>query len=118
MSDAPEARIPERCAPCRAGDPPLEESLARAYLAQLPSWSRREETLVRSFELADFRAALRWLNRMAMLAEELDHHPDLRLHDYRRVEVVCWTHAVGGLALPDFVLARRIDALAADEGLS
>ena len=111
-------RIPERCAPCRAGDPPLEESLVVGYCEQLPAWEVVDGALQRSFTLSDFRAALRWLNRIGMLAEELDHHPDLRLHGYRHLEVRCWTHVVEGLALPDFVLARRIDELATEEGLA
>ena len=74
-------------------------------------WSMEKARLRRSFELSDFRAALRWVNRVGMLAEEEGHHPDFHLTGWNGVELVLWTHAIGGLHANDFVLARKIDAL-------
>jgi len=67
--------------------------------------------------MKDFRAALAWVNRVGMLAEEEGHHPDFHIRSWNQVELVLWTHAVGGLSVNDFVLARKIDALATKDGL-
>ena len=81
----------------------------------MPDWvlvgAGEEGRLRRSFELPDFRAALAWVNRVGMLAEEEQHHPDIHVTGWNRVEFVLWTHAVGGLHDNDFVLARAIDRL-------
>ena len=56
-------------------------------------------------------AAVDYINALAVLAEAETHHPDVHLTNYRDVRVVLSTHAVGGLTLPDFILAAKIDAL-------
>ena len=83
----------------------LRNPADRAFSAFLYMRSRMYEPL------DDFRAALRWVNRVGMLAEEEGHHPDLHLTRWNRVELVLWTHAVDGLSENDFVLAKKIDAL-------
>jgi 4a-hydroxytetrahydrobiopterin dehydratase len=103
--------LPERCVPCRKGAPALSPAEARARLPHVPDWTLGEGRLQRRFELADFRRALAWVNRVGMLAEEEGHHPDIHLTGWNRVELVLWTHAVGGLHENDFVLARKIDGL-------
>ena len=50
---------------------------------------------------------------MSVLAESEGHHPDLHLTSWRNVEVELSTHAIGGLSLPDFVLAAKIDLIEA-----
>ena len=90
----------------------------RAYLADVPQWSHDPPRIRRNFRLKDFRAALAWVNRVGMLAEEEGHHPDFHLTGWNRVELVLWTHAIGGLSLNDFVLARKIDALAKKDGIA
>ena len=52
---------------------------------------------------------LKFFQRVAQIAEEEDHHPDLHLAGYRNVTVEIWTHAVGGLTENDFILAAKID---------
>jgi 4a-hydroxytetrahydrobiopterin dehydratase len=84
---------------------------ARALHAHVPAWTLDFPRLSRTFQLADFRAALAWANRVGMLAEEEQHHPDFHLTGWNRLELELWTHAVGGLSENDFVLARKIDAL-------
>jgi len=89
----------------------LDPDAARARAALVPAWSLDSARLRRAFACRDFRAALAWVNRVGMLAEEEGHHPDFHLTGWNRVELVLWTHAVGGLHDNDFVLARRIDEL-------
>ena len=52
-----------------------------------------------------------------MLAEETNHHPDFHLTGWNRLELVLFTHSIGALSREDFVMAGRIDALAAKDGL-
>lgn len=105
------SRLPERCVPCARGTPPLSRARAEKLHALVPAWTLDFPRLRRSFALADFRAALAWMNRVGMLAEEEGHHPDFHLTGWNRLELVLWTHAVDGLSENDFVLARRIDEL-------
>jgi 4a-hydroxytetrahydrobiopterin dehydratase len=103
--------LPERCVPCDKGAVPLDAEAARAHHAEVPEWTLDFPRLRRTFRCKDFRAALQWVNRVGMLAEEQGHHPDFHLTGWNQVELVLWTHAVGGLHANDFVLAREIDAL-------
>jgi 4a-hydroxytetrahydrobiopterin dehydratase len=105
-----------RCLPCEGGVPKLLKREIEAMKKEVPGWEVREERLYRSFELRDFLQAMAFINQMAELAEEEGHHPDFRLHDYRKVEVVLWTHALGGLSENDFILAAKIEALPAARG--
>ena len=56
-------------------------------------------------------AAVRLIDRIAGIAEAEDHHPDLRLTSYRKLEVALATHAIGGLSENDFILAAKIEEL-------
>ncbi len=90
---------------------PLSAEQANAWMAHVPDWTLDGERLRRHFELADFRAALAWTNRVGMLAEQEGHHPDFHIRSWNRVELELYTHAIGGLHANDFVLASKIDAL-------
>jgi 4a-hydroxytetrahydrobiopterin dehydratase len=62
---------------------------------------------------------MRFVKRVADLAEAEGHHPDFTVHDWNLVDVSTWTHAIGGLSENDFILAGKIDRLpreAAPEG--
>jgi 4a-hydroxytetrahydrobiopterin dehydratase len=107
----PPTPLPEHCVPCTRGTPAIDESAARERHAHVPAWTLDYPRLRRAFRLPDFRAALAWVNRVGMLAEEEQHHPDFHLTGWNQVELVLWTHAAGGLHDNDFVLARRIDEL-------
>ena len=103
--------LPAHCEPCTGETPALTRAKAEASLAHVPAWTLDHPRLRRTFTLPDFRAALAWMNRVGMLAEEEQHHPDFHLTGWNKLELVLWTHAVDGLSLNDFVLARRIDEL-------
>ncbi len=105
------SELPVHCVPCRRGAAALERGSAEALVRLVPDWTLEFPRLRRSFRLKDFRQALAWVNRVGMLAEEEQHHPDFHLTGWNQVELVLWTHAVGGLHDNDFVLARRIDEL-------
>ena len=106
--------LPTKCVPCEGGVEPLALAEAKEKLALLDGWTLNETTpptIERAFELADFRRALAWVNRVGMLAEEEGHHPDLHVESWNRVRIVLYTHAIGGLHDNDFVVARKVDGL-------
>ena len=82
-------------------------------LAALPYWSRDESSggIVRDMEFPTFADAIAFINRVAVIADEQDHHPDIDIR-YRRLKVVLVSHDVGGLSNRDFQMARMIDELA------
>lgn len=100
------------CVPCRGGIPPLTEEKAREYAAATPGWTLAENgtRLFRRFEFLDFKAAMEFVNRVADLAEQEGHHPDIAIH-WNKVELTLWTHKIGGLHENDFILAAKIDRL-------
>lgn len=54
---------------------------------------------------------MKFFNALSVIAEEEGHHPDISLTNYREVAVDLTTHAVGGLTMPDLVLAAKLDAI-------
>ncbi len=99
-----------RCEPCADGTPPVTGTRLALLRQQVPAWEIRDGRLGRTFELADFRAAMAFLERVADVAEAEGHHPDFCVH-YRVIDFSLWTHSIGGLSENDFILAAKIDAL-------
>ncbi len=102
----------KHCVPCRGGIPPLEESEVRRLLSNVPDWKLEERgtRLVRRFEFQDFKKAIEFVNRVAEVAEEEGHHPDIAIH-WNKVDLVLRTPKIGGLHENDFILAAKIDRL-------
>ena len=61
--------------------------------------------------MKNFKAGIDFLRRVADLAEDEGHHPEIHLTGFRHVWIEIWTHAVGGLTENDFILAAKIDLL-------
>ncbi|GAB6167169.1 4a-hydroxytetrahydrobiopterin dehydratase [Thermostilla marina] len=108
-----ESLLTKKCVPCEGGVPRLSPAEAREQLARLQGWELdAEATRIRKRWVAeDFAAAVEFLNRLAAVAEDEGHHPDLHLERYRHVTIELWTHAIGGLSLNDFIVAAKIDRL-------
>jgi 4a-hydroxytetrahydrobiopterin dehydratase len=73
-------------------------------------WSEVDGALEREFRFGDFRAAVDFVNRVAELAEEANHHPDITI-SYNHVTLRWWTHTAGGVTERDGELAERSSAL-------
>ena len=71
--------------------------------------------LVGAYSTADFASAVRLLDAVAIVADELNHHPDVRL-GWGRAEFELSSHDVGGVTSRDLALARRISEIAAEHG--
>jgi 4a-hydroxytetrahydrobiopterin dehydratase len=115
MVDDMENLASKSCVPCRGGIPPLSEAEAARHLAGTPGWrlEQRSTRLERRYEFEDFVAAMKFVNRVADLAEEQGHHPDIAIH-WNTVDLLLWTHKIGGLHENDFILAAKIDRLLDD----
>ncbi|MBZ2185742.1 MAG: 4a-hydroxytetrahydrobiopterin dehydratase [Bryobacter sp.] len=88
----------------------LNASQLAAEMACFPLWSLSPEgKLSREFRFLDFTAAFAFLTAVAIEAEKLNHHPEIR-NVYNRVSLELTTHDAGGLTALDFTLAARIEA--------
>jgi 4a-hydroxytetrahydrobiopterin dehydratase len=81
-------------------------------LAALNGWSRRGDALVKAFNFPRFADGIAFVNRVARIADDMDHHPDIDIR-YTRVTITLSTHDAGGVTKTDFTLAERIEADAA-----
>jgi 4a-hydroxytetrahydrobiopterin dehydratase len=89
----------------------MVEKLDETTLAtKLPDWQLEGEHLKRSFRFKDFNEAWGFMNRVALLAETQDHHPEW-FNVYNKVDIALTTHDAGGLSARDVRLAKAIDAL-------
>jgi 4a-hydroxytetrahydrobiopterin dehydratase len=103
----------QHCEPCEKGTPPLPEEEAAVLASEVPDWDRDgNQTLRREFSFPNFRDAFGFVARAALVAEAEGHHPDIEL-GWGRAAFLLTTHAASGLTKNDFVMAARIDALAA-----
>ncbi len=87
----------------------LSDDEIRQRLSSLAGWERLGEALAKQFSFPDFKAAMAFANRVAAIAEELNHHPDI-LVQYDTVTLTLSSHDAGGITERDFRLAQRIDA--------
>ena len=93
--------------------PQLTDAERIAALADLPGWILREDkaAISRDFEFRDFSEAFAFMTRVALLAEQQDHHPEWS-NVYRRVHITLTTHAADGLSARDIRMAKAIDEIA------
>jgi len=103
----------KRCVPCEGGVEKYTRAQAESQLGRLPGWRLTEDGLRirKDWVVRNFPAGIDFFNRVAQLAEEEGHHPDLHLEGYRNVWIELWTHAIGGLSENDFILAAKTDEL-------
>ena len=101
------------CIPCKGGVPPLVGEALREISSELGNdWQVVDEHhLEKSYRFENFRDALAFTNRVAELAESVNHHPDIEL-SWGRVKLTIWTHTIEGLSQADFVWAAKADRLA------
>ncbi len=79
-------------------------------VSALPAWKIESGELTRTFRFDDFSGSLRFVNRVAELAEKAGHHPDVDIR-YNKVRLGLATHDAGGLTAKDFDLAAQVDKL-------
>jgi len=78
-------------------------------LGSLAGWSRRGETLVKTYAFDKFAHGIAFVDRVALAADEMDHHPDIDIR-YTKVTMTLSTHDAGGVTQSDLKLAEKIEA--------
>ncbi len=79
-------------------------------LASVPDWKKKSATITRIYQFKDFPAAIKFVDKLARVAEKAWHHPDIDIR-WNKVMLVLSTHDAGGLTRKDFNLAKQFDAL-------
>jgi len=88
----------------------LSEAAIQEQLTTLPTWQVAGTELVKEFRFTSYMAGIDFVRRVAVLAEALNHHPDL-IVGWRKVTVRLSTHSTGGLTGLDFALAGQLAAV-------
>jgi 4a-hydroxytetrahydrobiopterin dehydratase len=109
--------LERKCTPCRGGVPPLTPEEAESYRREAPEWELLDGAtrIERTYRLKNFAEAFRLVERAAALAEEEGHHPDIRF-GWGYVTVSLRTKKIKGLHENDFIMAAKIDRMAAQAG--
>lgn len=105
--------IPGACTPCTGATPRATQEEVVAWCQEVPEWlhDRDAERISRRFRCKNYVDAMAFLNDITPIAEREGHHPDHALSRYREVTIILSTHAIQGLSVNDFVLAKLIDEL-------
>jgi 4a-hydroxytetrahydrobiopterin dehydratase len=100
----------KKCIPCEGNVPPLTLEEAQKLLKEVDDWMLLDEgrLIAKSFRFKNFQETMAFVNKVAAVAEEEGHHPDMTV-SYNNVAVELMTHAIGGLSENDFILAAKID---------
>ena len=106
----------KHCKPCEGGVTPLDKVTAGKMLEQTPNWSLDDDgkELSRTYRFKNYYQTISFVNALAWIAHQEDHHPDLEV-GYNRCLVRYSTHAIGGLSENDFICAAKINALLSDK---
>jgi len=113
MNPAVNKLLEQRCRHYSEDESPLNLSEIEEYRRDTPEWQfcATENELSRTYHFDNYTNTIAFVNTVAKVAEEQDHHPDMEVN-YNRCKVSFCTHTVHGVTLNDFVCAANIDALA------
>lgn len=89
----------------------LSEVEIQERLKDVPFWRQSGNAIVREFVATDFVSAIGFVNAVAIIAEAMDHHPDILIYGWNKIRITTSTHDRGGLTKLDFELAKKIDNL-------
>lgn len=102
----------KHCLPCEGGIPPLKKEVIAEHLQKLKHWKLSEDgkKIIRYFHFSNFYQTMAFVNAIAWIANQENHHPDLEVgYNYCRVHFS--THAINDLTENDFICAAKIEAL-------
>ena len=86
--------------------PALTAKQVSLRLKTIPNWSKRAQTIHRTFKFGGFLKGIDFVNRIARLAQKMNHHPDVNIR-FDKVALRLTTHDAGGITEKDFLLARQ-----------
>lgn len=104
----------KKCLPCEDASYLLSNQDEDKYYEELDNWQldrTNVHKISKEFKLANFMKVIAFVNKIAKLAEEEGHHPNLYIHDYKKLTCELYTHAIGGLSINDFIVASKIDRM-------
>ncbi len=101
-----------KCIPCDLGTKPLEIQKSEELLSKINRWSLIENKFIEKIiDFKDFSDAMSFVEKVAKIAEEEGHHPNISIFDYNKVKITLTTFNIGGLSENDFIMASKIDAI-------
>jgi len=102
----------KNCEPCKHGGNPLPANEIKDYLECIKNWFLIEGNtkIKKEFKFKDFKTALNFTNNIGNMAEQQGHHPDIKL-GYGYVNIIWYTHTIGGLHDNDFICASKTDQI-------
>lgn len=102
----------KHCTPCIDGGEPFTPEEVHVYLLDLQGWQSDSDSkkISKEFKFKNFIEAIRFVEKVADIAEAEGHHPDIGIH-YNKVTLTNYTHKIGGLSENDFILAFKIDKI-------
>jgi len=99
-----------QCRPLAQGTPSLSSAEVEALLRDFPGWTMRQGTISKDFAFPDYHHTLAFVNTVAWIAHQQDHHPELNVcYDHCRVSFN--THSIGGISENDFICAAKVEGL-------
>ena len=106
--------INKKCEACRIDAPKVTDEEIPSLISQIPLWDIIEENNIKKltclFKFSDYEQSLVFTNKVATLADEEDHHPQITL-EWGKVKVIWWSHKINGLHQNDFICAAKTDRL-------
>ena len=106
--------INKKCEACRIDAPKVTDEEIPSLISQIPLWDIIEENNIKKltclFKFSDYEQSLVFTNKVATLADEEDHHPQITL-EWGKVKVIWWSHKIQGLHQNDFICAAKTDRL-------
>lgn len=101
-----------RCVGCEGGIPALSRDEVQKLMPEIPKWKVSEDhkSITRDFAFKNFYLTMAFVNAVAWIANQENHHPDLEI-GYNYCHIKFFTHAVNGLTKNDFICAAKIDKI-------
>jgi len=98
----------------RTANDKLDPAQIKEHLQSVPGWSHNatKMQIEKKYVRKNFLDAAAFINQIAQVAEQHDHHPDILLSDYKNVTVMFSTHSAGGITQTDFDMAVAVEKLA------
>ncbi|MGQ1787259.1 MULTISPECIES: 4a-hydroxytetrahydrobiopterin dehydratase [unclassified Saccharicrinis] len=102
----------KHCLPCKEGSKPFDKEQILRYIKKIaPNWQViADKKLQKEFRFKNFRSGMAFAQKIAEIAENENHHPDICIR-YKEVIVELSTHNIVGLSENDFILAAKIDEI-------
>ncbi len=102
----------KHCVPCEGGVAALNKEQVSKFLKHIPEWQAAADNkeISREFTFKNYYHTLAFVNAIAWIAHQENHHPDLEV-SYNKCRVRYSTHAIGGLSDNDFICAAKVNAV-------